>query len=325
MMTFLIPFSAFLAVVLLMLLIYGVWIYFFDPRNKAKKKRLQSTLKTVHGGGTAPTSTTIAKSTLEASEVEIWLRSRFSFFKQLENLLLRASSPFTVGQVMSLMLALLMAIVILGLLLQTNPLLLLVLAIAIASTPLLWLSRKANRRSKALEDKLPETLDYISRALRAGHSLTSAIIEVGREFPSPIGPEFKTLADEIAFGISFKEAFGHLAERIQSNDVNFFVISIIIQHETGGNLTEVLDGLSHTIRERAKLRGKVRTLSSEGRASGWVLGAMPFAFAAIMTVMNPSYISVLWTTPQGHTLIFLCLGLMAVGIFVLTRIVQIKV
>lgn len=325
MMAFLIPFSAFVAVILFMLLVYGAWVYFFDPRNKAKKKRLQSTLKTVHGGGTTPTNTTIAKNILEASAFEIWLRSRFGFFKQLENLLLRASSPFTVGQLMSLMFALFMVIVVFGLLLQTNPLFLLVLAIAIASTPLLWLSRKADQRSKALEDKLPETLDYISRALRAGHSLTSAIIEVGREFPAPIGPEFKTLADEIAFGISFKEAFGHLAERVQSNDINFFVVSIVIQHETGGNLTEVLDGLSTTIRERAKLRGKVRTLSSEGRASGWVLGAMPFVFAAIMTLINPGYISVLWNTPQGHTLLFICFGLMVFGIMVLNRIVQIKV
>ncbi|MGB8248421.1 MAG: type II secretion system F family protein, partial [Chlorobium sp.] len=213
----------------------------------------------------------------------------------------------------------------LGLLRHVNPLLLIVLAVAIAGTPVLWIVRQVNQRRRAFGDKLPETLDYISRALRAGHSLTSAISMVGKELPDPIGHEFKTVSDEIVFGIPFKDAMGQLADRVQSNDLNFFVISLMIHHETGGNLTELLDGLAKTIRERVKLRGKVRTLASEGRASAWILGGLPFVFAGIISLINPGYISVLWTTPQGHTLLLIGAGLMVMGIFVLSRIIRIKV
>ncbi|WP_420821564.1 type II secretion system F family protein [Prosthecochloris ethylica] len=237
----------------------------------------------------------------------------------------RADSPISTRRVTLLVVVLFTAVAALGILRQGNLFFVLVLGAAIACTPILWLLRNANQRRKAFEDKLPETLDYISRALRAGHSLTSALAMIGKEFPAPIGQEFKTVSDEMAFGIPFKNAIGRLADRIRSNDLNFFVISLMIQHETGGNLTELLDGLASTIRERVKLRGKVRTLSSEGRTSAWVLGSMPFVMTAIITVINPRYISVLWSTPQGHTLLLIAGGLMVAGVFVLQRIIRIKV
>lgn len=329
---FLISFFAFLAVMLIMLLLYGVWLHFFDLRNQAKKKHLQAIYNAVRQGGQ---SFSDEQTPRQESAIETWFRSRSRTLETwlrsrsgtLETLLQRAHTPFTVGRLIVLMLALFTLVVVLGLLLlpQTNPLHLLMLAVAIASMPVLWLFRQAKQRRKVFGDKLPEALDYISRAMRAGHSLTSAIGMVGKELPDPIGYEFKTVFDEISFGIPFKDAIGHLADRIQSNDLNFFVISLKIQHETGGNLAELLHGLAKTIRERVKLRGKVRTLSSEGRASAWILGTLPFVFAAILMLINPGYISVLWSTPQGQNLIFIGCGLMAVGIFVLSRIVQIKV
>jgi tight adherence protein B len=226
---------------------------------------------------------------------------------------------------MGIMFALFTVVVMLGLMRKINPLLLPVLASAIAITPVLWLTRQANQRRQVFGDKLPEALDYISRALRAGHSLISAIGMVGKEFPDPIGQEFKTVFDEVGFGIPFKDAIGQLADRVQSNDLNFFVISLMIQHETGGNLTELLDGLAKTMRERFKLRGKIRTLSSEGRSSAWILGSLPFVLAGILALINPGYISVLWTTPQGQNLMLIGAGLMSVGFFLLSRIIQIKV
>jgi tight adherence protein B len=316
--TLLFPFFAFAAVMLIMLLVYGVWFHFFDRRNQAKKKRLLAIHNAVH-----PDKQSL--SSMQDSALESWLRLHFRTFEQLETRVQRAHSPFTAVRIMSFMLSLFTVVVVLGLLIQINLLLLLVLAVAITSTPLLWLSRLADQRRKAFEDKLPETLDYISRAMRAGHGLTSAIGMVGKEFADPIGYEFKTVFDEISFGISFKEAIGQLSERVQSNDINFFVISLMIQHETGGNLTELLDGLASTVRERVKLRGKIRTLASEGRASAWVMGSIPFVLAGILSLISPVYMSVLWTTPQGQKLILIGGVLMAVGFFLLNRIVQIKV
>ena len=321
--TFLIPFFAFMAVILIMLLVYGIWVYFFDSRNKAEKQRLQAIHNAVHWGGGQSLGS--VRSTLQDSAFETWLRSRSGTYEKLENLVQSAHSPLTAVHIVGLMLALFAVVMVLGLLHQTNPLLLIALVVTIAGTPLLWLSRQANKRCQAFEKKLPETLDYISRALRAGHSLTSALGMVGKEFPDPIGLEFKTVSDEMAFGISFKDAIGSLADRVQSNDLNFFVTSLMIQHETGGNLSELLDGLGNTIRERFKLRGKVRTLSSEGRASAWILSGMPFVLTGIITLINPGYISLLWTTPQGQTLIFTGFGLMASGIVMISRIIRIKV
>jgi tight adherence protein B len=320
--TFLLPFFAFVAVMLIMLLLYWVWVHFFDPRSKAKKQHLQAVHNAVHWGGQNLSG---VYTTLQDSALETWLRSRSGTFEKLENLVQRAHGPLTALHLMGLMLALFTVVVILGLLRQTNPLLLLVLGVAIASTPVLWLSRQASQRRQSFGDKLPEALDYISRALRAGHSLTSAIGMAGKEFADPIGHEFKTVFDEVGFGIPFKDSISQLADRIQSNDLNFFVISLMIQHETGGNLTELLDGLAKTMRERVKLRGKVRTLSSEGRASAWILGSMPFVLAGILTLINPGYISLLWSNPQGQTLSLIGGGLMTVGFFLLNRIIQIKV
>jgi tight adherence protein B len=320
--TFLIPFLAFVSVLLVMLLGYGVWAQFFDPSKKAKQQRLQAVHNTVHWGGQNLIG---AQAGLQESELVKWLRSRSRLFEKFESLVRRAHTPLTVLSLMGLMLALFMAVVVMGLLRQINPLLLLVLAIAIASAPVLWLSQQATKRHQAFGEKLPDALDYITRSLRAGHSLTSAIGMIGKEFPDPIGQEFKTVFDEVGFGIPFNDALTQLAGRVQSNDLNFFVISLMIQHETGGNLTELLDGLANTIRERFKLRGKIRTLASEGRASSWILGGLPFVLMGILSLINPNYISVLWTTPEGHNLLLIGGGLMVIGFFLLNRIVEIKV
>lgn len=319
--TFLISFIAFVAVTLFTLLLYGVWLRFFDRSNKAKKQRLQTVQETIHSAA----QNLSAQNASQDSALETWLRARSGAFRKLENLIRRAHSPASAGRWLGLMLALFAVVMLLGLLREANPLILTALAFAFASTPLLWLSRQANKRRQAFEDKLPEALDYLSRALRAGQSLSSAIGLLGKEFPDPIGLEFKTVSDEMIFGIPFKDAVGHLADRVQSADLNFFVISLMIQHETGGNLTELLDGLAKTMRERVKLRGKVRTLSSEGRASAWVLVSLPFVLAGLLSLINRDYISILWTTPQGLTLLLVGGGLMALGLLVINRIVQIKV
>ncbi|TCD47265.1 type II secretion system F family protein [Chlorobium sp. N1] len=305
-----------------MLVAYGVWAHFFDRRGHARHRRIESIRSEVQAGVAKETG---RKRALGEHELEILLHERSAAFRNLEALIQRARSRLTAGKLLLLMLALFLSVLLLGLMRGSGPLPLLAASTATGALPLLWLRRRAERRLALFSAKLPEALDYVTRALHAGHSLTSAIGMVGREFPNPIGEEFKTVFDEIGFGIPFREAITELGLRIPSSDVRFFVISLVIQHETGGNLTELLEGLSGTIRERIKLRGKVRTLSSEGRASGWVLGSMPFALAAILMLINPGYVSLLWTTEQGRTLLLIGGGLMSVGFFLLNRIVQIKV
>ena len=180
-------------------------------------------------------------------------------------------------------------------------------------------------RRRKFEDKLPEALDFLSRALRAGHSITVAMGMAGNELADPIGTEFKTVFDEIGFGIAFDEAMTEMTRRIQCPDLDFLVIALLIQRETGGNLTELLEGLAKTVRERIKLQGKVKTLSSEGKFSAMLLGTLPFILGCILSLLNPDYMGALWRTPEGQNILMMGAGLLVVGFVTLSRMVKIKV
>lgn len=197
--------------------------------------------------------------------------------------------------------------------------------VASFSLPLFYLSHLANKRRMKFEEQLPDALDFITRSLRAGHGLTASMGMAADELPDPVGKEFKTTFDEINFGIVFPEAMTNLMVRINSPDLAFFTIAVVIQRETGGNLTELLGGLSKTIRERIKLKGKVRILASEGKFSGYLLGGLPIVLGAIVNVLNPKYMAVLWYTEQGHNLLFTSAILLAIGAALMYKIAQIKV
>lgn len=198
-------------------------------------------------------------------------------------------------------------------------------AVVASAVPVVWLARLASKRRVRFEEQLPEALDFMTRALRSGFGLTVALGMVGEELPAPIGPEFKHGFDQISIGLSFDEAMADMAERLQSSDLNFLVIALVIHRQTGGNLTELLTALARTVRERIKLKGKVRVLASEGRLSGLLIGALPFLLAAILSAVNPTYMASLWLTPAGQTLVGVGLGLMAAGGVWMWRIVQIRV
>ena len=194
-----------------------------------------------------------------------------------------------------------------------------------AAMPTAYLKHLEKNRRLLFENQLPEALDFVTRALRAGHGLTVALGMVGDELPAPVGSEFKTTFDHINLGMSFDEAMGDLAERIQSSDLNFLVIALTIQRKTGGNLAELLSTLSGTVRERIKLKGKIRVLASEGKLSGVMIGALPFVLGLILSFINPVYMATLWTTPAGQKLVLAGLVMMLLGALWMWKIVQIKV
>jgi tight adherence protein B len=199
------------------------------------------------------------------------------------------------------------------------------LPIILAASPFVVLNFKASRRKKRFDEKFPEALGLMARALQAGSGLTSALGMVANELPDPCGTEFKKAFDEINFGISFNAAITNMVSRVQSQDLDFFVTALLIQRETGGNLSELLNGLAHTIRERQKLARKVQIISAEGRLSGNVLIALPVAMTALLTIVNPDYINVLWSTEPGKKSVFFGLTMMVIGAFIVRRIVTIKV
>ena len=196
--------------------------------------------------------------------------------------------------------------------------------LVLGSAPLMYVHYMRSQRLAKLERQLPDALDLITRALRAGHAFSSALKMAGEEMTEPIEREFSRVHDEVNFGVSLEQALGHLSERVPLTDLRYFVVAVLIQRESGGNLTEILTNLSRLIRERLKLMGKVRVLSSEGRMSAWILGLMPFFLAGLMNLVNPGFMSPLWKDPIGIAIVKYMLTLMLIGVVIMRRIIKVR-
>lgn len=191
--------------------------------------------------------------------------------------------------------------------------------------PLLYIKRKRKRRFKEFERQLPEALDLMARALRAGHAFSVGMKMIGDEFPDPIGPEFSRTVEEISFGIDVPQAMTNLNGRVLSTDLKFFVTALVVQRETGGNLAEIIEAISRLIRQRFELLGRVKALSAEGRLSGIVLFCMPIVMAGVLYWLNESYMRVLFEDELGQMMALGSGLLMCVGAYVMKNMCDIKV
>jgi tight adherence protein B len=206
-----------------------------------------------------------------------------------------------------------------------NPSLSVAAALVSGSLPFLYVRGKKKQRMASFEKQLPEGLGLIARALRAGHAFTSGMKLAADEFGDPLGPELRETLDEINFGLSVPEALKNLARRVDCPDLSFFVVSVILQRETGGNLSEIIENLARLIRERFKFRGKVRTLSAEGRLSAVVLLLIPFVLFGVLFVVNRPYVTTLMVDPIGKALAGIAGLMMILGIIMIKRIIKVEV
>lgn len=200
-----------------------------------------------------------------------------------------------------------------------------VLAAILSVIPYFYISMKKNSRLKRFGRQLPDALDLLARAVKAGHAFSGGLQMVADEFDDPIGGEFRQVLDEINFGVGVRDAMINLTERVDSMDLKFFVVAISIQLETGGNLAEILENSAHLIRERYKLYGRIRTLAAEGKLSAIILIAIPFFVGFAISIMNPGYINILFDDPYGRILIGASLFMMFIGIIAMKKIIAIKV
>lgn len=206
------------------------------------------------------------------------------------------------------------------------PLLVCLLAAFLAGAmPTLYVQKRRYKRLKRFEEQLPEALDTMSRALRAGHALPNSIKMISEEMSEPIASEFRIVFEEVNYGFSMQEALLNLATRVPLTDLRYFVIAVLIQRETGGNLAELLDNISALIRSRLKLLGTIRVLSAEGRLSAWILTLLPFAVAAVINLMNPDFMKVLWEDVAGQKMVAFALFMIVSGIFWMRKIIRIHV
>jgi tight adherence protein B len=194
-----------------------------------------------------------------------------------------------------------------------------------ALLPVFYATGAKAKRLQRIEQQLPDALDLMGRALRAGHAFPTALKMVGDEMNDPLAAEFRATFDEVNFGIAMPDALMNLATRVPSTDLRYFVIAVLIQRETGGNLSELLASISAIIRDRIKLMGQVRVLSAEGKMSAWVLSLLPFGAALMIQLTNPKFLEVLYTDPGGRKMLAGAAFLMVLGIFVMRKVVRIRV
>lgn len=195
----------------------------------------------------------------------------------------------------------------------------------LALMPFFYIYSKKKRRMQKFQRQLPEALDLIARSLKAGHAFSGGLKMVVDEFDDPVSTEFGTTLDEINFGVGVNDALKNLSNGVDCPDLKFFVISVIIQRETGGNLAEILENIAYLIRERFKLQGHIKTLSAEGRLSAAILIALPFIAAFALSLINPDYIGTLFTDPIGRIMVVFAITMMIIGFFVMRRIIEIRV
>jgi tight adherence protein B len=201
----------------------------------------------------------------------------------------------------------------------------LVLAVASLGLPLLFIMGRRRKRLDKIEEQLPDALDLMSRAMRAGHALPSAIQMVSEEMPDPLAEEFRIVFDEVNYGISMQDALKNLSTRVPGTDVGYFVVAVLIQRETGGNLTELLHNIASIVRERLKLYGQIQVFSAEGRLSAWILTCLPIVLAGVLQLVNPDFMSLLWTDETGRNMLEAMGVIMFFGTLWMRKLIRIHV
>lgn len=313
----------FVALLLLFEFLYVVWRSRHGPEAKKLNKRLQAL--SAARDKTNPTKLLRQRMLSELPTLERRL-AQIPRLHALDRLILQSGLNWTVGKLLAGCFASgLFVWLLVGSLMPLTTLLAMFSFAGGAAIPLVYVRIKKASRMLRIQKQLPDALDLITRALRAGHAFSSALKMSGEELVEPIAGEFRTVHDEVNFGVSLQQALSHLSDRVPLTDVRYFVVAVLIQRESGGNLTEILTNLSRLIRERLKLFARIKVLSSEGRLSAWILGLMPFALAGIMNIFNPTFMGPLWTDPIGITIVQTMLVLMAIGVLILIKIVKIRV
>lgn len=198
-------------------------------------------------------------------------------------------------------------------------------ALVAGAIPLVYVIRLKNGRLKAFEEVFPDTLEFIARSMRAGHAFSVSLEMIHREFPEPLSGEFRRTFEEHNLGLPLDVALQGLSHRVPLLDVHFFVSAVLLQKRTGGNLAEILDKLAYVIRERFKLRGRIRAISAHGKMTGIALTCIPIGVGVVMFFVNPDYVKFFFEDETGNLMLGAAVGFQIVGYLIIKKIVSIEV
>ena len=316
-----------IAVALTVILFLSGSYYAFSLRRAQETHRVKERLRTwADLDWSFPVPDIIRKRVLSEIPAFQDLLTRFREVRALERLLAQANSEISVGAFL-LLSAFSAGGIGLGLALVGHaPFLMALCGAALGGLlPTLVMRGRKKQRLLQFERQLPDALDAMTRALQAGHTFMVGIQMVGEEFADPIAPEFRKMFEEITLGMSVTEALQNLCIRVDCPDLKFFMNSVIIQRETGGNLSEIFESISNLVRQRFELQAKVQALSAEGKLSAYVLFALPIVIGLLLQWVNPEYLLPLYTDPIGQRMLLAGVVMMLFGLWVTRRMIAIKV
>jgi tight adherence protein B len=242
----------------------------------------------------------------------------------LHHLLVQSGLSWTVGGFAMRVVVFACGSAVLGLLLFEKPVVALVALVFGGASPWLWVRRRRSKRILSLESQLPDAIDLIARAVRAGHPLSEGLRMASEEAPEPLASEFRITFEEQKFGLPFEEALMGLGDRVEIVDVRILITAILVQREVGGNLSEILEQIAETMRARFSLKRQVRVYTAQGRMSGYTLAALPIVVGFVISLINPTYMQTLFQEQLGQALLVCAAVLQGIGFLWIRRIVDVR-
>lgn len=316
----------FVAFIAILGLTFGVMAFFSGPSQsqKAIDKRLaeiRSPAVAADSGQNSVTQILKVEHTSRFGWLEDLLQ-KYQISRKIEIRIAQADSKTTVVKLLFSCVAL--ALVGFGVMALLFPILPVELAVSgfLGYIPFGLVSFKRNRRVNAFNAALPDAIDMMGRALRAGHSLNASLQILAEQSVEPVCSEFREVFKQQNFGVPLRDALTQMLDHVPSQDLRVLVTGILVQKETGGNLAEILDRTVHVIRERLRIHGEIKTHTAQGRMTGWILCALPIVMFLVINMVNPGYSHVLVDTPFGHKLLYIGITLLTVGGFVIRQIVN---
>lgn len=313
-------------------LVIGAWWLLTRSMQNADADRIKNRL--MGGGKRGKKSSGASGSVSLLSEEDtttgkfiLRLLSKVQLNDQLRALLEQAGLKWNVARLLHMCLALALGAFALGWLFipAQYQMLAVIPALAAGALPILQVARMRRKRMHRFEEQFPESLEFVARSMRAGHAFSVSLEMLHREFQEPLAGEFRRAFEEHNLGLPLDTALQKLAKRVPSLDVHFFVSAVLLQKRTGGNLAEILDKLAYVIRERFKLRGKIRAISAHGRMTGMALSSIPIAVACLMLLTNPEYVTFFVREEVGNVMAGAAVLLQMLGYAIIQKIVDIEV
>ena len=321
------PLLAVLTFVVVVIVFLGIWLLAStDSQQEQIRRRMESVRKAERRGGDVSLGLQLIRDEM-LSGVPFMHRvmMQFSWPSRLQNLIEQSGMTVKPGKIILLSCVLGLGTYVAALFFHA-PLWACVFAgLTLGAAPFGVISFKRRRRMRRFEERFPEALDLLGRAVRAGHAFTTGMEMIAKESPEPIAFEFRKTFEEQNFGLPLRDALLNMTDRVPLVDVRFFVTALLVQKETGGNLAEILDNLARVIRDRFRIYREVRTKTAQGRLTAMILIALPPIMMGVLGVINPSYLRVLFEDPKGPTVLAIAGTLQLIGSAIIWKIIHIEV